>query len=1056
MNFRLGTVSLVVLLCLSLLNLPLTAQSTATLRGTVTDESGAVVANANVTAHNQGTGVDTTTTTDSAGAYQVTALPPGNYTVTIQAPGFQKQSSSGLVLEVNRIVVQNLKLKVGNVSQEIVVTAETPVIETGTVTVGQVIDQRTVQEIPLNGRHFVDLGLLVPGSVTPPQNGFLTAPLRGQGSFGINTAGNREDEVNFMINGINLNDMANGQITFQPTINTVSEFKVDNSTYSADEGRNAGAIVNIATRSGTNAFHGEAFNFMRNDAVDARNFFNKSPVPMSPFKRNNFGASLGGPIVKDNTFFFISYEGLRQRQGVTLNTNVLTDAQRQAALAAGNPTIAKVLPLIPAANDPTGANFIGSATAPVDIDQGTADLSHNFGKDDRLHGYYVFQRDIRKEPILQGGSVPGAGDTRQSHRQIMTLNEVHTFSSNVVNEARLGYNRIHITFVPDSDQNPADFGINNGINAPVGLPRFTINGTNLAFGGIRNFPQGRGDYTAVVSDTVSHLHGRHALKYGGEFRRFNGNSFTNDDGAIGFNNVTDFINGVPNAFAITGGSRAARVYDNAFGLFVMDHFRATQRLTLELGLRWDWNMSPTEAEDRSVAFIPSSASLVRLGTDGYTETIQQNNKLFQPRLGFIWDVFGSGKAVLRGGYGVSYDQPLPGPFIFSGNPPLAQPVAFTPTTGTPFTSFATLLSDARGSGLAPGTTQVDYKDAYVQSWNLNIESQLTPTFGTMIGYFGNKGTHLNTALNINQITNGVRPFPRVSTSSPNLPNSTLGNIVSQESVGNSNYNALWVTANKRMGHGLQFNTSYTWSHALDYNSRNFQGLTVQNTFDPRGDYGSSDFDVRHRFVLSAIYSPPLHGGRLKEGWQISPIIQLQSGNPLNVLSGSPAAGGGLPAGAGISGFTGAATIRPDLVGTPTIVNTLITSGKNAGRIQWFPANSACDPRIGCPAGSIFAIPVAFVGGANVYHFGNLRRNQILGPDFHDVDLSISKTTPITERVRAEVRLEAFDLLNHPNFGNPDLTAQANSTTFGVISGTRFPTGDSGSSRQLQLALKLTF
>src|SRR5262249_5549804 len=290
------------------------AQSTATLQGAVTDQSGAVLSAAKVTVRNQATGLERIVQTDSDGNYQVAALPPGVYRVEAQAQGFSAQSVKDLTLEVSRIVVQNFQLKIGDVSQAVEVTADTQTVETATITVGQVINQKTVQEIPLNGRHFVDLGLLIPGSVTPPQNGFLTAPLRGQGSFAFNTAGAREDTVNFMINGVNLNDMLQNQITFQPSINTVQEFKVDNSTYSAEYGRNSGAIVNIATRSGTNDFHGEGFEFLRNDAIDARNFFDRCPDTNPnckrgggpPLQRHQLGAALGGPILHDKPLFFFT------------------------------------------------------------------------------------------------------------------------------------------------------------------------------------------------------------------------------------------------------------------------------------------------------------------------------------------------------------------------------------------------------------------------------------------------------------------------------------------------------------------------------------------------------------------------------------------------------------------------------------------------------------------------------------------------------------------------------------------------------------------------------
>src|SRR5438105_8910151 len=309
----------------------LRAQSTAILKGTVTDPSGAVVPKAKVLVRNEGTGVQLETQTDEAGEYLVAGLSVGAYRVEASAPGFQTTVITGLRLNVSATVMQDVKLQVGATTQQVTISEAPPVLEASTMTVGQTITDRTVQEIPLNGRHFVDLTLLSPGTVTPPQNGFLTAPLRGQGSFGVNTAGAREDSVNFMINGVNLNDMVQNQVTFQPTINTVQEFKVDNSTYSAEYGRNSGAIVNIATRSGTDQFHGEAYEFLRNNWFDARNAFNTvSTGPIAPFKRNQFGGDLGGPLVKGKTFFFASYEGLRQRQGLTLTSNVFTEAQRAA------------------------------------------------------------------------------------------------------------------------------------------------------------------------------------------------------------------------------------------------------------------------------------------------------------------------------------------------------------------------------------------------------------------------------------------------------------------------------------------------------------------------------------------------------------------------------------------------------------------------------------------------------------------------------------------------------------------------------------------------------
>ncbi len=1046
------------LLVVMLFSVAALAQTTASIKGTVTDQTGAAVVGAKVTVKDAALGIERTAQTNAEGDYEVPALPPGSYSVEIQMAGFQPQQANNLVLAVSQNSVQNFNLKVANSTEVVTVEATAPLVETTTMTVGQSIDQRTVQEIPLNGRHFVDLGLLIPGSVTPPQNGFLTAPLRGQGSFAFNTAGNREDTVNFMVNGINLNDMVQNQITFQPSINTVSEFKVDNSTYSAEYGRNSGAIVNIATRSGSNAYHGELFEFLRNEALDARNFFNtrfntnpltgaQTPNPQATFKRNQFGVNFGGPIVKDKTFFFLSYEALRQRQGIVINTPVLSDAQRQQVMTAGNPTSIKLLQLIPAAN--SGTNFTGSATAPVNIDQGTADISHNLTANVRLHAYYAGQHDLRQEPTLQGNNIPNFGDTRESKRQIATFSVDQTFSANVVNEVRVGFNRIHITFSPNAKQDPSSFGINDGLSGPTGLPQIVINGvgTGLNFGGPAGFPQGRGDTTAVLSDTLNYLHGKHSFKFGGEFRRFYNNNFNSDTGTLVFDSVSDpnplrsqFVNGTASAFTISPGNNPSRIGTGEFGVFAQDSWKLFPRFTMELGLRYDWNQTPTEALNRFVNFIPSTDSLVRVASP-----YKQNNLNFQPRLGFAWDLFGNSKTVVRSGYALLTDQPITNLVTgLTNNPPLGNPKAFT---GPGNTTYATLLTSAAANGLAPIVVDPNFKNSYIQSFNLNIQQQLASKWSVMVGYFGSVGRDLRTRENLNQFIGGVRPFAHLSPTSPISPGAAVGNISANESNGNSSYNALWITSNLSNWHGLQFNASYTYSKSLDYTSQNGQGVVIQNSLNPAGDKGLSDYDARNRFSMNFIYSvPAFRNNRLFGGWQLGSIIQTQSGNPVNILANA----------ASISGLTGLATLRPDQIGAINLVGGAPAAN---GSIQWFIA-PVCDPvraPAGC-AGATFAIPNS--GTPTNYHFGNFGRNSIIGPGFTNVDFSIIKRTKITERFSNELRLEAFDLFNHPNFGQPNRTAQlvggVSSPTFGQITSTRFQPGDSGSARQLQFAIKLLF
>jgi Carboxypeptidase regulatory-like domain len=1016
---------LVAVLCIfAISSIPAFAQSTATVRGNVADQSGAVIANASVTAKNITTGVERSTQTDTSGNYQIASLPVGTYDIEVKAPGMAPQVAKAVVLNVSQTVGRDFRVGVQQANEVVNVAGEAPVIETNTITVGQVVDQRTVQEIPLNGRHFVDLGVLVAGSVTAPSNGFLTAPLRGQGSASFNTAGQREDTVNFMINGVNLNDMVQNQITFQPSINTVSEFKVDNSTYSAEYGRNSGAIVNIATRSGTNAWHGEVFEYLRNEAFDARNFFNKKTVAISPFKRNQFGANLGGPIWKNHTFFFFSYEGLRQRQGITINSGVPTAADRGSVT---NPTVQNLLAVIPPANDPTGTKFIGSGTAPVDLDQWTLNVSHNFSDRDHLNGYYAIQKDKRQEPTLQGNTIPGFGDTREARRQIFTLNETHVFTNHVVNEFRFGFNRIHITFAPNFTEPATSFGINLGV-ATTGIPQFSVAGYGLNFGGPALFPQGRGDTTFVFSDTLSWLRGNHNFKFGGEFRQFRNNNFGGDTGAFAFTNSANFLAGNANTFTYGPGT-PSRIEVNTISGYVMDTWKIRPRLTLELGLRYDLNFRPSEAMDRFVNFDPATASLVQT-----TEFYETNTRDFGPRAGVAWDMFGDSKTILRVGYGLLFDQPVTNAVSpLTANPPFANPLAFN-------TAGATIPISNVGGSLSPtalGTVNMvnpNFRYPYVQSWNLNLQKEVTRTLGLMIGYFGSKGTHLRDATNFNQRSaTGVRPFSTLSASSPIRPGATLSNIQQIDSGANSNYNALWVTATKQMSVGLQFQGSYTWSHSFDYNSLSSQNIILQDSFNPRNNYGPSDFDTRHRFTLSGLYELPFRkDSRLVGGWQAGSILQVQSGNPFTIIVGN-------------NNFPGTFTVRPNQLGQVNTVNTILPNGN----VQWFTAPTcAATVTSGCVLQS----------AGNV--FGTMSRNAVVGPGFLNLDLSAIKRTKITERIGTEFRVEAFNILNHPNFAQPItpgfIGASTTAGTFGQLTATRFPTGDAGSSRQLQFALKVVF
>lgn len=967
------------------------------------DQVDAIVPNAEITTINLELGTRRIALTDEAGRYQIVALPIGDYRIEVRATGFQTHIVSSARVEVASTLTQNFQLRPGDITQIVTVTTAHDLLEQSTMSVGHVVDQKMVQELPLNGRYFLDLGLLVPGSVTPPQGSFSSAPVRGLGSFAITTAGNREETVNYVVNGITLNNLTFSSISFQPSIGTVQEFKVDNSSLSAQYGQTSGAVVNIATRSGANEFHGEAFEFLRNDAFDARNFFTFTSSHPPPFKRNQFGGQLGGPIVKNKAFFFFSYEGLRQRQQVDLNSLVLSDSQRSAAT---DPAIVELISFIPRANftDSSGVpRFVGSASARVNGDQWSGDISFNASQNDRLHGYYNVYRTAITEPNRNGNTVPGFGNFSRQLRQIFTLNETHIFGPALVNELRFGFNRFSSATTPNAQLNPADFGINNGITQPIGLPQISVAG-GLNFGGPSTNPSGRGDTTFVVADTVNYQRNRHSFKFGGEFRQFLNNNFRQGTGSFNFPTIASFLAGNANTFSVTLGSQSSSIAEGALGFFIQDNFTFRRNLTFELGLRYDWNMTPSERYDRFIVFDPASASLLRVGRD-IDLVYHQNDQNFQPRVGFAWDPFGDGKTSVRAGYAILTDQPMTSVVLSTAtNPPLAIPLTFSGTI-----RLDNAINLAGTAGLAPQSINPDFDNAYMQSWNVNVERELARELVVTAGYFGSKGTHLIIRRNINQPINGVRPYPNLSTSSPILPGAPVGNITQVESAGNSSYNAMWLTATQRLRHGFQFNASYTWSKSIDYNSFSSGGIVGQNSYDLRGDRGLSDFDVRHRFVISAIYDLPFRGGKWVNGWQFAAIVQAQSGNPINIVTNNTT----------VNGVAG--TLRPDVNGPVATIGSVD---------QWFDTTR------------FTAVP----------RFGSLGRNVIVGPGFNNTDFSIVKNTKFGEKLRTQFRVEFFDLFNHANFGQPGNVV--GTPAFGRISSTRFPTGETGSSRQIQFAVKL--
>ena len=1027
-----------------------------TITGTVTDPTGAVVPGAAVKVTGIATGTVRDSVSDSAGIYLVPSLLPGDYTITVQATGFGPYTVPKVQLDIDQRLTINVPLTINSQTQTVEVTSAAAQIVTDTITVGTVLDQRTVQELPLNGRHFLDLTVLTPGGVTAPSVGNLTAPSRGLGANSFITAGNREDSVNFQINGVNLNDNSQNQVTFQPSINTTSEFKITNSTYSAEYGRSSGSIVNVSTRSGTNKFHGEVFDYIRNNSFDARNFFNPKGTAQNALKRHNFGGALGGPIFRDKAFFFGSYEGLRQHQTIVLNGGVLTDAQRTAVTNAGNATAIALLALIPKANTASTVTiggvptlfvnrFVGSSAGPVNVDQSTGDIFYQLNAKNQIHGFYAFQKDVRTEPNLQANNIPGFGDHRNAHRQVATGSYYHIFSPTISNEVRIGANRISIAFNPNVTTNPATLGIGDGINAPIGIPQIVITDAGTNFGGPSGFPQGRTDNLGLLNDTLTWLHGKHTFRIGGEYRRSVNNSFADDTGTLTFNVVgvdptgvnktgtpagAGFINAMANAFTITPTAVNSRVFSNDADAFLEDTYKLASNFTLELGVRFEWNGTPTEGADRFVYFNLATAQLQQVHKP------YEQNYNYEPRVGFTWDPWKNGQTVLRSGYGIMADQPTSNAVTgLAGNPPFATGVTYS-SASAPL-PVSNIYAAAGASSIAIATVNPKLTNAYTETYNVNVQQQMPAGIVFNIGYYGSEGKHLRVRTNGNQPTNGTpasRPIQGIALSSAFKPGASLANanIAQVDSISHSMYNAMWATATKSFTHGLQFLFTYNWSKSMDLNSLGSQGgYALQDSNNPSTSYGLSDFDVRSRIAANAVYDVPtiahIHGldnKRIFGGFRLSGIEQWQTGNPVNVTNTSTFTG--------VSGL-----IHPNQL-APVIKTKIETTGG----VTFFQAPVCTTIVAGC----------VFQNTTN--SFGNVHRNSITGPGFSNTDVSIEKNTKITERVNFMLRVDIFDIANHPSFANP--SGSDTSATFGQSTATRFPVADSGSSRQLQLVGKINF
>ncbi len=1007
---------------------PALAQSTATLQGTVLDPQGAAMPNAKVTVRNIATSLERTAETDNAGIFQVSSLPVGTYRVEIRREGFKTFMQSGITLELDQRARLDITLQVGSVGETVTVTSEAPLVRTEDTTVGGVVENRRIMDMPLNGRFFLDLANLLPGTVSSTNPRIFLASGTAAGGFAFNTAGSREDQINYLVEGINLNDMVQNQITFQPNVEFIQEFKIQASSFSSDLGRSSGAIVNAVMRSGSNTLHGDVYEFLRNDVLDARNFFD---LPRSvakattgreipPFKRNIFGGAVGGPIRfpglydgRNRTFFFASYEGRRQRESETLKAQVPTAAQRAAIT---NTIVQKLVALLPPENSAPPFNLVGSAARSRTLDQATGKVDHQLAKDDHLAVTYLFQRDSRIEPSNIGANnIPGFGDFRPARRQFASINETHTLGPRAVNEFRFGFNRVRIAFFGITTVDAASVGLNTGETGPGTLPRILVPGL-LSFGNPLGFPQGRADTTFQYTDVLTLSRGTHGLKLGVEFRRFWNNNFNSATrGEIRFATFPDFLNGNVLRFTKPTGNASPDIRAWALNWFVQDDWKLRRNLTVSLGLRYEFNSVPNEVNDRLVVFDPVTASLKQAGTSGFSQVYNSDKNNFGPRVGFAWDPFGKKKTAIRAAYGIFFDQPVTNMVVNLGfNPPFRTTVDFDNVTvnnlfGVPGAPRPVVLSSINR----------DFTSDYVQQWNLDIQHELFGGTRLEISYVGSKGTHLRLLRDINACAaratgSCVRPLP------------AFGRINQDENSSSSNYNALWLTLERRVSRGLLFNLNYAWSKSIDFNSVGSINPQIQNPLDLRAERAVSDFDARHRFTFSFVYELPFKlesapgvARRFVAGWQITGVGTFQSGSPVAPILTTDRSG------------TLDLFDRPNLVGDPFATG----SGCPQTRVPtcWFNPTAFAVPPIG--------------------QFGNAGRNLLVGPGLANFDLGVFKNNRIGERFNMQFRAQFYNLVNHTNFASPTLSFPA---SFGVVRATRAPRGDASSSRQIEFGLKFYF
>ena len=1021
-----------------------------TILGTVTDTSGAVVSGAKVTVKNTATGLERTTQTSADGSYAIPELPLGTYTVTISQQGFQTSIANNVVVDVATERRVDASLRTGKVEQQVEVSGEElPQVDTTSAEIGGTLTSDTISNLPVNGRDYTKLIYLNPGIAGSPDQ--ISDSPGSFGTFSMN--GSRGRANNFLLDGTDMNDgyrndpaineagVFGDPATILP-LDAVAELRVISNT-EAEYGRNSGAIVNIVTKSGTNQWHGSLLEYWRSGQLGARNYFNFAPDPKNSFLNNQFGGSLGGPIVKDKTFFFANYEGQRE-SGAQAGQSCVPDP-RQIALDGGasNSVIAGLLarnpypaPNIPVLYDPsnpnldyetgcpTGNNLAVSTPFRNRVDSMIAKLDHNFTASNLLTGRYYFGDSDQSFPFAQlaGGLLPGFNTVTPTRVQLVAISYVKVVNANQINEARVGWNRFAEGFFPqDQSFNPASIGLNTGVGTyEGGLPAIGVGGFSQ-IGATNGVPRNRVDANWHFIDNYSWKAGKHDVKFGYEFRRTTISQVLENTfrGNLSFDDLSSFLQGVPSGGSQRRGNTLRHTSENSHGLYVQDSYRWTSRLTLNLGLRWDYFGVAGEKNGLFYRFDTATSNLVPAG-----QLYNKDYNNFAPRLAFAYDLTGKGTTVMRGGWGLFYDafaQDIflghfpwncffcPGP-AYAGVGPAA--ISQLGLTGGALDPNTQVYSGSSPSAEFFGTDR-NIRTPYVQNFNLNLQQAIGNRAVLQVGYVGSKGTKLFRFRDINQPSQAQITAADLACDCINsygvprqYPNALPFYINQEESKAGSIYHALQTSLKINGWRGLTSQANFVWSHSIDTasDSEDFipNQAQPQNSLNPAAERGNSSFDIRRRFTWNFTYSLPKWGGgmtKLKNGWGVDGVLSLQDGQPfhLNYLFEGDYSGAG-------QGFD-----RPDVVGPiryGSLPGHFLDLTSFAAPCTWVPNNNGSSDETNCIPGT--------------RHFGNLGRNSLRGPAFKELNFSVFKNTPITEKVNLQMRAEFFNILNHPNFSSPIL------------------------------------